>query len=310
MATRKNLSGSMAFRSYIPPKISEYEIITEGLDLEGLHLLFGKLSRELHAADEDAVSSIIKREAYASYDLAADHASNPFSFFAVENENAENIIRATRYGVEALEEFPISSRLMRNLHYIICEGADYDKKYRGDFRKSPVWIGRPGAGIHDADYVAPVGEDLTEGMTDLENYINYSEHDPFVKAAVIHYQFEMLHPFIDANGRVGRLLNNLFLLESGNLPNAALLLSPVISRNYNRYCNEIQKLNATHDMTSWLKYFLELLREAAIITLKQDGTPVTYTELGCRKQESDSDGDHCSDFDDETVQLGLDSCGD
>lgn len=277
----------MAFRSYIPPKISEYEISVDGIETARLHSLFGELAGKINASGEDAVAAIIKREAYASYDLAAEHACNPFSFFTVENENAKNIVRATRYGEEALKELPISARLMRNLHYIICEGADYDKKYRGEFRKSPVWIGRQGAGIGEADFVPPVDEDLTEGLTDLENYINYSEDDVFVKAAVIHYQFEMLHPFIDANGRVGRLLNNLFLFEAGILPKPALLLSPVIARNYNRYCSEIQAVNVSRDMTSWLTYFSGLLAGAARLTLNQD-----------------------AHFPGEIVQLGLDSCGD
>ena len=300
MATRKNLSGGMAFRSYIPPKISEYEIRPEMMNSGDMHTLFVELSDALSVAEETTVSSIIKREAYASYDLAADHPSNPFSFFTIENENADNIVRATRYGVEALAELPISTRLMRNLHYIICEGADYDKKYRGDIRKSPVWIGRPGAGIKDADFVAPVGEDLTDGLTDLENYINYSDDDVFVKAAVIHYQFEMLHPFIDANGRVGRLLNNLFLTESGVLSTPALLLSPVITRNYNSYCMAIQETNLNRDMNFWIKYFTGLLREAATLTLKQC-TP---------ESKHNFDEIRYPDFDVDAIQLGLDSCGD
>ena len=258
----------MAYRSYIPPLIADYGIEADSFDVAGLHSRFEALAAALEAADGPAIASIMQREAYTSYDIAADHASNPFAFFALGNENAENIIRAARYGIEALDELPLSTRLIRNLHYIICEGSDYDRKYRGEIRRSPVWIGRQGAGIQDADYVAPVDDDLTGGLTDLENYINYSDDDQFVKSAVIHYQFEMLHPFVDGNGRCGRLLNNLFLFEAGRLPHAALLLSPVIARGYNDYCAHIQHMNDTQDMAHWIQYWLRLLDEAALLTLK------------------------------------------
>lgn len=256
------------FKSAVPCPIGDYEISVDKFKLDELSGLFGDLHKLLEAMPEERRMQLVDMEADDSWRLADDGPANPFAFASpFGNVNAENIAKATAYGAEAIRELPVSTRLLRNVHYLICAGEDYDRKYRGEYRTSPVWIGLPGKGIAEAEFVPPAGEDMDAAMADLENYINYAEENPFVKAAVIHYRFEMIHPFIDGNGRTGRLLNSLFLTECGELPYPALLLSHIISRGYNDYCAEIQYVNETDDISRWIAYWLDILIESARYTL-------------------------------------------
>ncbi len=264
---RTHLSGSKAFQSFIPPEIEDYNFIVSPnmkTKLDNLGRIFGELDSHLRTLSDDDVKRLVGLEARDSLRLASDTASNPFAFnLVIDNANEEAIVKATEYGAEAMEELPISGRLIRNIHYLICEGPDYDKKYRGDFRRSPVWIGRKGAGLTDAVFVPPVSEDMDRAIADLERYINYSDDNAFVKAALVHYQFEVIHPFIDANGRVGRLLNTLLLLHAGIISKPVLLLSHIIARDYNDYCNKIQFVNTTSDIDIWVDYWLDIMLQSA-----------------------------------------------
>lgn len=273
---RTHLSGSKAFQAFIPPEIEDYNFIVSPnmkTKLDNLGRIFGELDSHLRTLSDDDVKRLVGLEARDSLRLASDVVSNPFAFnLAVDNTNEKAIVKATEYGAEAMDELPISGRLIRNIHYLVCEGADYDKKYRGDFRRSPVWIGRKGAGLTDAAFVPPVGEDMDRGIADLERHINYSDDNAFVKAAVAHYQFEMIHPFIDANGRVGRLLNTLILLQAGIISKPVLLLSHIIALDYNDYCERIQLVNTTSDIEIWVDYWLDILLQSVEYTTQVLGS--------------------------------------
>lgn len=269
MNLRNNLSGKTAYRSFIPTPIEEYQYSVDDAKLLKVSAVFKELNELLPSLSEEDRLQLIRMEANDSWRLADDRQRNPFSFApGINAENVDNLVRATVYGEEALEELPISTRLIRNIHYLVCEGSDYDRKYRGEYRKSPVWIGKSGAGLSDADFVPPVGEDMTAAIANLDNYINYSEENVYVKAAVIHYQFEMIHPFVDGNGRTGRLLNNLFLTGNGVLSSTILLLSHIILRDYNQYCEEIGRVNETDNLTAWISYWLDMLLESTRYTIQ------------------------------------------
>lgn len=277
MKLRKNLSGRMSYQSFIPPKISEYEYIGDDAVLSELAGLFAELKTMVGELPESEVRELVSMEAYDSWRLSEEKAENSFSLVSAKgNENADNIVKATLYGAGALDELPISTRMIRNIHYLICEGEDYDRKYRGEYRSSPVWIGDAGASIANAAFMPPVGEDMVAAISDLDNYINYGEANVLIKSAIIHYQFEMIHPFIDGNGRTGRVLNSLFLLENGAMTAPVLLLSHILSRNYNRYCNELQRVNETGYIAGWIRYWLATLMESAKYTLRV----VKFSDLG------------------------------
>lgn len=267
MKHRNNLSGALMYKSFIPESIEEFNFIVDQTRLQELSDLYNKLSDKISVLSDDDRLQLLKMEANDSWRLADDRWENPFSFTSnFDNQNVDNIVKATVYAAEAVDELPISTRLIRNIHYLICAGTDYDKKYRGEYRISPVWIGKPENWLSGAVFVPPVFEDMISAISDLENYINYSEENVFVKAAIIHYQFEMIHPFIDGNGRTGRLLNNLFLNENGVIPFPVLLLSHIIARDYNKYCSEIQYVNETGDISTWISYWLETLIESGSYT--------------------------------------------
>lgn len=128
---------------------------------------------------------------------------------------------------------------------------------------------KPGTKIDAAEFIPPVDDDMTAVLSNLDNFVNHSELNPFVKAAMIHYQFEMIHPFIDANGRVGRIINTLFLYENKRLQQPVLQLSEALSQNYKEYTGYIQKTNETADMEQWLLYFLPVLSNAARLTVNR-----------------------------------------
>lgn len=270
MKLRKNLSGRMAYKSFIPPSIKDFQYAADDRHLHELSALFKELGNKISALSEDDILQLVRMEAADSWRLAEDRPGNPFSFISGcdNNENIDNIVRATAYAADVLNELPLSTRLIRNIHSLICAGEDYDKKYRGEYRKSPVWIAQPGKGLQEATFVPPVASDMDAAIADLENYINYSEDNCFLKAAIFHYQFEMIHPFIDGNGRTGRLLNNIFLSSVNILSYPVLLLSHIIARDYNAYCAEIQRVNETGNIAAWIAYWFQTLTESARYTLR------------------------------------------
>ena len=185
-------------------------------------------------------------------------------------KDAVNLNEASVYALEALDELPLSGRLLRNAHYLMCRSERYEKKYPGEFRISPVWIGRKNEGLQQALFVPPVEEDLTASFAELERYIHYEETEHvLVRAALIHYQFETIHPFIDANGRAGRLLNLLFLMDQGVLRQPVLQFSDILRRRPVAYYRQLQHVHDTGEYEPWVVFFLNALREAACATCRQ-----------------------------------------
>ena len=267
---RKHLSGDMAFRSFVPTPLSEIRIVhTERLDK--LIMEVEDAMRRLNAyavqLSDEQVLQFMRQEAESSCKLASGGQSVSFALGADTDdesmEDAENLLKATLYALEAMDELPLSARLLKNAHYLICKSERYAKKYPGEFRNSPIWIGRKGSGLNDALFVPPVYEDMTNAFSDLERYIHYEESENvFVRAALIHYQFEMIHPFIDGNGRVGRLLNTLFLIRQDAVGKPILQLSDVLNQHSFQYYMELQRLNETGNYEQWIDFFLRILKNA------------------------------------------------
>ena len=163
------------------------------------------------------------------------------------NQNIQdvvNYIKASQYAREKLKEIPICNRLIKETHKILVENLRRNEKYPGEFRRSQNWIGPAGSNLRNARYIPPNVEDMIEAMYDLEKFINADDDiDPFIKIALIHYQFETIHPFLDGNGRLGRLLINLFFLEKKILTYESLYTSYYLKRNrieyYDRLMEEI-----------------------------------------------------------------------
>lgn len=178
-------------------------------------------------------------------------------------EEVQNYIVALNSAIENLEKLPFSSRLIRNTHQILLQGVRGKHKLPGEFRSSQNWIG--GKNINEASFVPPVHSDINELMGDLENFAHNKESffPDLLKIALIHYQFETIHPFLDGNGRVGRLMITLYLVEKGILKQPVLYLSDYFERNRMMYYDNLTRVREKDDLSQWYKFFLTGVIETA-----------------------------------------------
>lgn len=171
-------------------------------------------------------------------------------------EEVQNYISAMNEAVKLLHTLPFSSRLIKQTHKILLQGVRGEHKLPEEYRTSQNWIG--GASINDAVFIPPIHNTINELISDLEHFAN-DELNPLpdlVKIAIIHYQFETIHPFLDGNGRVGRLLITLYLVSKGVLKQPILYLSDFFERNRTLYYDNLMRVRTHNDMNQWLKFFL------------------------------------------------------
>lgn len=168
-----------------------------------------------------------------------------------------NYIRAMEYGLERLKTLPISGRLVRDIHKHLVEGVRGTHSTPGKFRTTQNWIGPPGCTLNDATFVPPPVQDMKDAFSDWEKYLHSEASEPLlVQCALMHYQFEAIHPFLDGNGRVGRLLITFFMCERGYLPQPLLYLSAYFERNRAEYYDRLLRVSTAGDWHGWLEFFL------------------------------------------------------
>lgn len=292
------------YKSFQPTNINKKWVLD---DMELIHLL-SKADRQLgrldmyseHIPDIDLfISMHVLKEATQSSKIEGTQTNMEEALLDkkdVSHENrddweeVQNYISAMHNAIEMLGKLPFSSRLIRETHKTLLQGVRGEHKLPGVFRTSQNWIG--GASIDDAVFIPPVHTSINELMGDLENFAHNTEvyFPDLLKIAIIHYQFETIHPFLDGNGRVGRLLITLYLVDKDILKKPILYLSDFFERNKTLYYDNLMKARTHDDIVQWLKFFLVGVIETAkkgvetfdaILKLKQN-SELNIQTLGIR----------------------------
>lgn len=209
-------------------------------------------------------------------------------------EEVQNYIAALNGAIDNLKKLPISSRLIKETHKTLLNGVRGKHKLPGEFRTSQNWIG--GASINDAIFIPPTHNSVNDYMGDLEKFAHNEEYyfPDLLKIALIHYQFETIHPFLDGNGRVGRLMITLYLVEKKILKKPILYLSDFFERNRTLYYDNLMRVREKNDLEQWFKFFLVGVIETAknsiltfdsILKLKEE-VEIKLKKLGSRSNNA------------------------
>jgi len=227
------------------------ELAGEGRRLPNPHILMRPFLRR-----EAVLSSRIEGTQATLGELLAVEAGASVDRSPADLREVANYVVALEYGVERLATLPLSLRLLREVHGHLMAGIRGGQATPGEFRRIQNWIGPPGSSPANATYVPPPPGEMMEALDGLERFFHDSSLPPLVQAALIHYQFEAIHPFLDGNGRVGRLLIILFLLERKVLPSPLLYLSAFFEATRSKYYASLRGITEAGDWEAWLEYFL------------------------------------------------------
>lgn len=191
------------------------------------------------------------------YEDKIEEADNPDDV-----EEVVSYIRALNWGLERLKHLPVSLRLIREIHAELMHGVRGQNKSPGEFRRVQNWIGPPGSSLQTAQFVPPAPQDLNSVLGQLESFIHTEADLPLLcQIGMIHAQFETIHPFLDGNGRLGRLLITLLLCEKGVLKEPSLYISYHFRQNKSEYYERLHGIRDRGDWESWIKYFLRGVRD-------------------------------------------------
>lgn len=274
---KSNLSGEMAYKSFVPNPLPPTPPIEMTEDIISLLI---KANSQLAVLESVAthipnielfVSMYVRKEALMSSQIEGAQATledilDPMLDTNTNRNVADvvNYIKATEFAIERLQTLPLCNRLIKETHSVLMKGVRGREKNPGEFRHSQNWIGGQGSTLKNARYIPPAPEDMLCAMYDLEKYINADDDlDALLRAALIHYQFETIHPFLDGNGRVGRLLITLFLMEKKVLTTPALYISYFLKKNRVEYYDRMTEVSTKGNYEQWVKFFLQAIMESA-----------------------------------------------
>ena len=299
---KQNLSGEMAYKSFVPNPLPPVPPIELSEDIVGLLV---KANSQLAVLQSIAaripnvelfISMYVRKESLMSSQIEGTQATLEDILDPMLDTNTnrniadvENYIKATEFAITRLQTLPLCNRLIKETHAVLMEGVRGQEKNPGEFRYSQNWIGGQGSTLKNARYIPPSPDDMQNAMSDLEKYINVDDDlDALIRAALIHYQFETIHPFLDGNGRVGRLLITLFLMDKGILTTPALYISYFLKKNRVEYYDRMTEVRTKGNYEQWIIFFLQAIMESAgdaasaideLITLHDTNTSV-ISKLG------------------------------
>jgi len=277
-----NLTGEATYQSFkpnslppIPEIVMDEEIVRLIVDANRQLVKLDTASQLI--SDTDLfISMYVRKEALISSQIEGtqctlDDVLDPEAEINANLDVSDviNYVKATQYALKRLRKLPLCCRLIREVHEVLMEGVRGQDKTPGEFRYSQNWIGPANCSLKDARYIPPNVEDMQDAMSDLEKYINENvDYDPLIRAALIHYQFETIHPFLDGNGRIGRLLILLYLMEQGLLGKPVIYISYFLKKNQVEYYDRISEVRRSGNFEQWIRFFLEAVSKAASDSLE------------------------------------------
>ena len=219
---------------------------------------------KMYVRKEAVLSSQIEGTQASMNDLLDHEAGATPSERRDDVEEVGNYIDAVHYGIDRLDELPISVRMIREIHERILRGVRGQNRAPGQFREAQNWIGPAGCSIEEVTYIPPPANLVEDLLADMEWFIHKDEQFPvLIRAALVHQFFESVHPFWDGNGRVGRLLITLMLLDNGRLQKPTLYLSDYFKRHRAEYYETLQRIHDEDDLEGWIEFFLRGIRQVA-----------------------------------------------
>ena len=272
-----NLTGEATYQSFKPnplPPMPEIEMDEEIIKLlvdANKQLVKLDTASQLISNADLFISMYVRKEALISSQIEGTQCTLDDVLDPEVEANANldvsdviNYVKATQYALKRLERLPLCCRLIREIHEVLMENVRGQDKTPGEFRHSQNWIGPANCSLKDARYIPPNVEDMQDAMSDLEKYINENtDYDPLIRVALIHYQFETIHPFLDGNGRIGRLLILLYLMEQGLLAKPVIYISYFLKKNQIEYYDRISEVRRSGNFEQWIRFFLEAVSKAA-----------------------------------------------
>lgn len=277
-----NLGGEASYQSFRPnplppiPEIKMDEEIVRLLIEANKQLVKLDMASQFISNADLFISMYVRKEALISSQIEGTQCTLDDVLDPEVEMNANldvsdviNYVKATQYAIKRLDKLPLCCRLIREIHEVLMEGARGQDKCPGEFRHSQNWIGPTNCSLKEARYIPPNVEDMQNAMSDLEKYINENvEYDPLIRVALIHYQFETIHPFLDGNGRIGRLLILLYLMEQGLLAKPVIYISYFLKKNQVEYYDRISEVRRSGNYEQWVRFFLEAVSKAAADSLE------------------------------------------
>lgn len=274
---RKNLTGELEYASFVPTPLSKVAVLDLSSDavrlLSACSRKIGELEGMLRFVPNASMylAMYVRKEALLSAQIEGtqctfDDILDPSNVGLARKDVSDVVayVKATEYAVKRMQTLPLCTRILKETHEVLLEGTRGQEKNPGQMRTSQNWIGPAGRTLRDALFVPPNVDDMTEALSEMEMFVN-NEHgiDPIVKAALVHYQFETIHPFLDGNGRIGRLLITLSLMNDGILSGAIFYPSYQLKLRRSEYYAMLTKVRERGVYAEWVEFFCSCLLESA-----------------------------------------------
>ena len=273
----RNMTGDAAYQSFRPNPLPPVPPLNPDADMIRLLVDANRALAELQTAaslipsTDLFVSMYVRKEALMTSQIEGTQCTledilDPDVDANVNQDVSDvvNYVSAAQYAIRRLESLPLCNRLLRETHEKLMSNVRGQEKNPGEFRHSQNWIGPAGSTLKTARYIPPNVEDMIQALSDLEKYINENEeYDPLIQAALIHYQFETIHPFLDGNGRIGRLLILLYIMQRKLLERPVLYVSYFLKKNQTEYYDRMSEIRRSGNYEQWVRFFLEAVQAAA-----------------------------------------------